>query len=359
MTAKNAPLAAGPASAEPLFERGSRDPAATTGAIGPRPVEAHPARLRVYDNIAELIPNPDDPTPLVRLSRRFNPHESFTLYVKLEGGNPFGSIKDRAALSMLRGASLESGQTLIEPSSGNTGLALAALANAAGVPMEVAVPEGVPEEKKALLKILGVKLWEAPDDLCPMFPSEGARGLVKGIVESPRHAGRYVSPNQYESALNVEAHYTTTGPEIWRQTRGRLDYFYAGFGTCGTITGVGRFLKERDSRVGVIGVEPASRDHRLPGMKRISDLPDELVPKILDRSLIDAMVEVADDRAYETAIRLARSDGILVGPTTGAILAAALEHGRSRRGVGVVIAPDNAFKYVSAYAAFLDEHEIE
>lgn len=311
-------------------------------------------RLRVYDSIADLVPNPDDPTPLVRLSGRFNPHPDFSLFLKLEGGNPFGSIKDRAALSMLRGTPVDDGQILVEPSSGNTGLALAALANAGGIPVEIAVPEGVPESKKVLLRLLGVKLWETPDDLCPLFPSEGARGLVKGIVESPRYRGKYVTLNQYESELNVAAHYTTTGPEIWQQTRGAVDHFFAGFGTCGTITGVGRFLKEQAPDVRIVGVEPSAREHRLPGMKRISDLPEELVPKILDRSLIDHSVEVDDDRAYKTGIQLARTDGILVGPTTGAILAAALEYAQDHKGIGVVISPDSALKYVSSYAEYLE-----
>ena len=317
------------------------------------PPEAAPRPLRVYDSIADLVPNPDDPTPLVRVSNAFNPHPDFVLYLKLEGANPFGSIKDRTALSMLRGAEIGPGQSLIEASSGNTGLALAALANAMGIPVEVAVPEGTPEEKKTLLRLLGVKLWESPDDLCPLYPNEGARGLVQGIVGSPRYDGVYVNPNQYESELNVEAHYTTTGPEIWQQTEGGIDYFFAGFGTCGTITGVGRYLKEQRPGVQVIGVEPASRDHRLPGMKKISDLPSELVPKILDRSVLDGTLETEDDRAYEAAVRLARTDGILVGPTTGAVLAAALDFAEGHSGTAVVISPDSALKYVSFYAEYL------
>ncbi len=331
-------------------------PRASAPALSRPPVAGQP-RQRVYDSIADLVPSPDDPTPLVRLGPRFNPHPDFVVYLKLEGSNPFGSIKDRAALAMLAGTALAPGQTLVEPSSGNTGLALAALANARGVPIEIAVPEGVPEEKKVLLRLLGVELWETPDELCPLYPSEGARGLVQGIVESPRYRGKYVSPNQYESALNVAAHYTTTGPEIWQQTAGEVDYFFAGFGTCGTITGVGRFLKEHKPAVEVVGVEPAVRGHRLPGMKRISDLPEELVPKILDRTLVDRTIEIEDDDAYETAIRLARAEGILVGPTTGAILAAALAVAPRERGLAVVISPDNALKYVSSYAEYLARRE--
>ena len=177
---------------------------------------------------------------------------------------------------------------------------------------------------------------------------------MPGIIDSSRYRGKYVSPNQYESELNVAAHYTTTGLEIWQQTRGAIDYFFAGFGTCGTITGVGRFLKEHNPDVRIVGVEPASREHRLPGMKRISDLPEDLVPKIPDRSVIDDSIEVGDDQAYEMGVRLARTDGILVGLTTGAILAAAMGYAENHRGIAVVISPDSALKYVSWHGEYLE-----
>jgi cysteine synthase A/cysteine synthase B len=318
--------------------------------------EAGPAR-RVYDSIADLIPDLHQPSPLVRLSERVHPNRDFPIYLKLEGMNPFGSIKDRPARRMIEGARLGPGQALVEPSSGNTGIALAALANARGVPIEIAVPERVPEEKKLVLRLLGVKLWEASDDLCPLFPTEGARGLVKSMVESPAFEGRYVSPNQYENELNVLAHYESTGPEIWDQTEGRLDHFFAGFGTCGTITGVGRYLKERNPAIKIVGVEPADTEHHLPGMKRITGLTEELTPKILDRSVIDEVVTVGDEVAYRTGIELARRDGILVGPTTGALVSVALRAAAEGQGLAVVVAPDDAFKYLSAYAEYLEDDE--
>ncbi|MCX8126748.1 MAG: pyridoxal-phosphate dependent enzyme, partial [Dehalococcoidia bacterium] len=182
-------------------------------------------------------------------------------------------------------------------------------------------------------------------------------GLVNGLVKSPATKDKFVSPNQYENPLNVEAHYRNTGPEIWRQTQGRVTYFFAGLGTCGTISGVGRFLKEQNPAVRVIAVEPASADHRLPGLKRISDLAPEYVPKILDRSVIDELVEVTDDDAFRTSLELARRDGILVGPTTGAVLAAALDYGRNKQGLAVIISPDDAFKYLSLYKEFLEQED--
>ncbi|MHC4174542.1 MAG: PLP-dependent cysteine synthase family protein [Planctomycetota bacterium] len=313
-------------------------------------------RKRVYENVVDLIASPENPTPMVRINERINPNKGFSIYLKLERYNPFGSVKDRIALSMLQGVKINEGQSLVEPSSGNTGIALAALANAEGIPIEIAVPKRIPEEKKIMLRLLGVQtLWEAEDHLCPLFPNEGARGLVSAMLKS-KGGEKYVSPNQYENELNVQAHYKTTGPEIWEQTGGKIDYFFAGFGTCGTITGVGRYLKEKKSSIKIIGVEPAGADHSLPGMKRISDLAEDLVPKILDKSVIDDIVAIDDEDAYQTGIRLAREEGILVGPTTGATLYVALQHAKKCKGLAVVISPDDAFKYISFYAPYVKEH---
>ena len=312
---------------------------------------------RVYNTVADLIADPDNPTPMIRLSERFNAARDFDLYVKLERNNPFGSIKDRTALYLLNGTKLEEGQVLTEPTAGNTGIALAALANARGTPIELALPDGTPEEKKALLRFLGAELLEVEDELCPLFPTEGARGVVKSLVESEAFKGRYVSPNQYENKLNVEAHYRTTGPEIWRQTEGKVQYFFAAFGTCGTITGVGRYLKEQNPDVQIIGIEPKLRHHKLSGIKKISNLPDEHKPKILDYSLIDEIIEVTDEEAFDTGIEVARTEGLMVGPTTGALLHAARLTGEAGTGTAVVISPDDATKYISSYAAYLAEKE--
>ena len=309
-------------------------------------------KLRVYSDITQLIASPENPTPLVRLNR-LNLNKGFPLYLKLERYNPFGSVKDRIALAMLKG--LEVGdKTVVEPSSGNTGIALAGIANAWGIPVEIAVPEKVPDEKKVILKLLGVKLTEADDALCPLFPTEGARGLVSALIKSPATKNKYVSPNQYENELNVQAHYRGTGPEIWRQTHGKVTHFFAGYGTCGTITGVGRYLKEQNPAIKIVGVEPMYLNHKLPGMKRITGLAEEYIPKILDRSVIDDSVAVTDEDAYRAAIDLARKDGVPVGPTTGAILAVALKYVKAGKGLAVVISPDDAFKYTSFYRDFLN-----
>jgi cysteine synthase len=173
------------------------------------------------------------------------------------------------------------------------------------------------------------------------------------MVESEAYGGRYVSPNQYENELNVEAHYRTTGPEIWQQTGGRIDTFIAGIGTGGTISGVGRYLKEQNPDIRIIGVEPASRQHSLSGLKRITGLPDEHYPKILDPTLLDGLVSVTDEEAFAASIEVARRDGIMVGPTSGAVLQAALRGDTPKTGRTVIISADNAAKYVSVYARFL------
>jgi cysteine synthase A/cysteine synthase B len=313
--------------------------------------------LRVYSDISQLIASPQNPTPVVRVNR-INSNEDFGIYLKLERYNPFGSIKDRIVLEMLKSLEIN-GQKVVEPSSGNTGIALAGMANSMELPVEIAVPTGIPEEKKVILKLLGARLWETDDALCPRFPSEGARGLVESLLKSPATRNDYVSLNQYENELNVQAHHRTTGPEIWSQTQGKITHFFAGFGTCGTITGVGRYLKEKNPEVKIIAVEPASPDHKLPGMKRITGLAEEYIPKILDNSVIDGREDVTDKEAYRTAIKLARQDGILVGPTTGAVLHVALRYAKTNAGLAVVISPDDAFKYVSFYKDILDSNSEE
>lgn len=309
-------------------------------------------QLRVYSDITQLIASPENPTPLVRLNK-INPSKDFQIYLKLERYNPFGSIKDRIILEMLK--ALEIGdRTVVEPSSGNTGIALACVANALGIPVEIAIPEKTPEEKKIILRFLGAKVIEADDKLRPLLSIEEARGLVKALTESPATKDSYISPNQFDNELNIQAHYRTTGPEIWQQTQGKVNYFFAGFGTCGTITGVGHYLKEQNPAIKIIGVEPSSPDHKLSGMKRITGLAEEFIPKILDRSVIDNTVGVTDEDAYRTAIELARKDGIPVGPTTGAILYVALKYAALNEGLAVVISPDDAFKYTSFYKDVLE-----
>jgi cysteine synthase len=315
------------------------------------------AARRRYGDVRELIASPANPTPLVRLNRVVP--ASAEAFLKLEWMNPFGSIKDRTARYLLEGMRERgelAGRELVEATSGNTGIALAALAALAGIPLTVTIPSGVPEEKLVLLRMLGATVMPTPDDLCPVDnPRDGAIALARAVADSPAHRGRYAMPNQYANPDNVRAHYETTGPEIWEQTEGRVRTFVAGYGTCGTISGVGRFLKERDPSVRVVAVEP-QRGHRLPGLK---NLQEAKAPAILDRSVIDDVVRVDDGPAYAMAKRLFREEGLIVGPSTGAIAHAMVALGADATGVTVGISPDGGQKYASFYADFLEEMEGE
>lgn len=310
--------------------------------------------LQRFEDVRELIGSVSNPTPLVRLNH-VTSREVAPVYLKLEWFNPFGSIKDRTAFYLLKGLTergeLE-GKQLVEPTSGNTGIALAALAALMGIKITVTIPDGVPEEKKTLLRMLGAEVWATPDDLCPInHPKDGAIALAHSFVESEATSGQYVMPNQYENPDNVKAHYETTGPEIWLQTEGQVRYFFAGFGTCGTITGIGRYLKEQYPDIQVIATEP-NKGHRIPGMKNMSESKE---PGILDRDVIDRVIRVDDDSAYSMTKRLFREEGLIVGPSTGAIVHAAAQVMAEEEGLAVAISPDSGFKYASFFTDILGD----
>jgi cysteine synthase A/cysteine synthase B len=316
----------------------------------PEGLGTDPHRRR-YEDVRDLLPDPDNPTPLVRV-RGAMPDSATQMYLKLEWPNPFGSIKARTAASLIAGMRERgelAGRELVEASSGNTAIALAAMAALAGTRLTVTIPDGVPEEKQILLRMLGAEVWGTPDDLCPVdHPKDGAIALARSIAES-EGGKRYAMPNQYENHDNVRAHYETTGPEIWRQTDGEVRAFFAGFGTCGTITGIGRYLTEQDPSIQVIAIEPQP-GHRLPGLKSFAEAKE---PGILDRSVIDHVVRVDDEPAYAATIDLFRKDGLMVGPSTGAIVHAAKELDLDEVAVGV--SPDSGMKYTSYFADLLGE----
>ncbi|MBI5575932.1 MAG: cysteine synthase family protein [Deltaproteobacteria bacterium] len=308
---------------------------------------------RVFDDVSQLIGSRENPTPLVRL-KRIEPPGSGAIYAKLEWMNPFGSIKDRTAKYLIEGllerGKLPPGKKIVEPTSGNTGIAMAALSNLVNVPCTITIPSGAPEEKIALLRLLGAEVWPTPDDLCPIdHPKDGAIALARSFVTAEATKDAYVMPNQYENPDNVRAHYETTGPEIWEQTGGKVTHFFAGYGTCGTITGVAKYLKEKNPAVRVIAIEP-EKGHRISGLKNFQESKK---PGILDESLIDSTVRVPDGPAYETAIALAREESLLIGPSTGAIVWAALRENLPEGTVAVCISPDNAFKYTSFFADYI------
>ncbi len=309
--------------------------------------------VRRFGDIRDLLPNVHNPTPLVRLNRVV-PDTNIDLYLKLEWMNPFGSVKDRAAAYLLAGMAERGeldGRDIVEASSGNTAIALAALASLIDKKLTVTIPDGVPEEKKLLLRMLGAEVWETPDDLCPVdHPKDGAIALARSLAAT-EGGKRVAMANQYENIDNVRAHYETTGPEIWRQTEGRIRYFLAGLGTTGTITGAGRYLKEQDPSIQVIAVEP-QKGHRLPGLKSFQEAKE---PGILDWEVIDEVIRVDDVPAYETTKRLYREEGLIVGPSTGAVVYAAAQLSADTDGIAVGISPDSGVKYTSYFADLLGD----
>ena len=300
---------------------------------------------RVYDSILGLLSGEDNPTPLVRL-RKVVPFAHAQVYAKLEWYNPFGAVKDRVAANMVRDAeekgALAAGKKLVEPTSGNTGMGLAMIGNAHGYTLTTPLSSAIPQEKRSVLRFFGAEVIELSDALCPApGQPEGAMQRANEIAAQPG----FHQLNQYENPANPGAHYRTTGPEIWRQTDGKVTHFIAGLGTCGTITGTGRFLKEKNRAVKVLGAHPAE-GHDIPGVRSITQLrltkfylPDEY----------DGQVEVSDEEAFEMCLRLNREESIVAGPSSGMALAGALNMVPDQPGViAVVIFPDNVYKYTTS-----------
>ena len=302
---------------------------------------------RVYDNVFEMLPSEQNPSPLVRLNRAPIP-ATFQLFAKLEWMNPFGSVKDRAAWAMLREleerGELGNGRGIVEPTSGNTGISLAAMAKTRGYHMRAVIPNKIPLEKKLLLKIVGAELDVLNDELCPAPGlGDGSINMAKTHAKASSH--KYVMPNQYENETNVAAHYRTTGPEIWRQTAGKVTHLFVSLGTCGTVVGTAKFLREKNPQVKVIAVQP-TEGHDVPGLRNITQLG---VSKLFDSSLIEDILEVDFRLAYTKAMELCQTEGLLAGPSSGLIYEGALDIiRRDKEGFGVMIFPDNVFKYTAS-----------
>ena len=302
--------------------------------------------LRVYDSILELHSSQDNPTPLVRL-HRLVPFRHTRVLAKLEWYNPFGSVKDRIAANLLRDAEarglLKPGMKLVEPTSGNTGLALAMMANAKGYPLRTSLSMRIPLEKRAILRFFGSDVVELDDELCP------APGAPEGAIAVARQTAANLDEfhmlDQYRNEANPESHYKTTGPEIWKQTRGEVTHFVAGLGTCGTIAGTGRFLKERNADVQVLGVHP-DEGHDIPGVRSIAQLEQT---ELFRPAEYDGMTMATNDEAYALCHRLVSEESIIAGPSSAMALAGAFKLVPDRpRNLVVVVFPDNIFKYASS-----------
>jgi len=299
---------------------------------------------RCVDSVLDLIGN----TPLVRLNR-LTPSGAATIYGKLESLNPAGSVKDRIALAMIKEAErqgrLRPGSTIVEPTSGNTGIGLAMVAAVKGYRLILTMPEDMSLERRKLLARFGAE--------CVLTPAiEGMTGAVYAAQELVRQNPDYFMPQQFTNPANPEIHRRTTALEILEATGGRLDAFVAGVGTGGTITGVGEVLKSKIPDVQIVAVEPARSPVLAGGKARphgIQGLGASFVPSVLNMEIIDELIHVTDEDAYHTSLRLAREEGLLVGISAGANVFAALQVA-ARLGEGkvvVTILPDTGERYLS------------
>ncbi len=280
-------------------------------------------------------------TPLVRLEA-INPHSGVTILAKLEGNNPGGSVKDRIAYYMIRDAEeaglIRKGDTILEATSGNTGIGLAMVGAAKGYRVKLVMPECVSLERRKVLEAFGAELVLSPG-------KEGTDGAIrlarKVMEESP---DKYYMPNQFANPSNARAHYETTGKEIIEQTGGKLDVFVAGMGTTGTLMGAGRRLKEFSDRIKIVGVEPFL-GHRVQGLK---NMKESIVPKIYNPDALDEKLNISDDEAFNTTRMLAVKEGLFVGMSSGAAFAGALRMAEKiGTGTIAVILPDRGDRYLS------------
>lgn len=288
------------------------------------------------DNILELIGQ----TPLLHLAGE-------RIFAKCEFLNPGGSIKDRAALAMIEGAEkagrLRQGSIIVEPSSGNTGIGLALVGRRKGYCVRVVMPEGLSQERYRLIRALDAEVVLTPQ-------KDGVAGAVAKAAELAAADPDVYVPCQFENPDNPDIHYRTTGPEIWKDISGQVDCFVSGIGSGGTLQGIGLFLRQRRPEVKIIAVEPKGISALLghgAGPHQIQGIGDGFVPAVLDPGLVDAVVEVSDEQAIDTARRLASENGLLVGVSSGANVFAARQLAQSIPGNIVTILPDRAERYFS------------
>ena len=296
-----------------------------------------PTPIELNEDILQTIGN----TPLVKINR-LSPKKNITIYAKLEGFNPTGSIKDRIALSMIQQAEAEGkltrGKTIIEPTSGNTGVALAMIGVVKGYEVEIVMSDAVSIERQQVIKAFGGKVTLTEGKLGTDGAIRKARELIK---EYPQ---KYFMPDQFSNEYNKIAHYKTTGEEIWKQTGARIDYFVSSIGTSGTIMGVGRTLKERNPQIKTVCAHPV-KGHYIQGLK---NMEEAIVPSIYEPSEIDVTIMVETEDAYEMARQIVINEEIFVGMSSGAAMYATVKIAEKiESGIIVVIFPDRGEKYLS------------
>jgi len=291
----------------------------------------------MYENILQTIGD----TPLVKINR-LNPNKHAVIYAKLEGFNPTGSIKDRIAHKMIEQAEREGllgkGKTIIEPTSGNTGIGLAMIAAVKGYDLEIVMSGAVSEERIKMIKAFGARVTLTD----PELGTDGAIHKARELVQ--KHPDKYFMPDQFSNKYNKIAHYKTTAEQIWKQTNGKVDYFVSSIGTSGTIMGVGKALKENDPRVKIVCAHPV-KDHYIQGLK---NMEEAIVPRLYDPSQIDETVMVRTENAFAMTRKIVQKEGIFVGMSSGAAMIAAVEVAKKiQKGTIVVIFPDRGEKYLS------------
>jgi len=275
--------------------------------------------LSTYNSVLEAIGK----TPLVRLNRVFSDFPDTHVFAKVEFVNPNGSMKDRIALQMVEEAEkkglIKPGDTLVEPTSGNTGLGLAMVCAAKGYKLIITMPMKMSEEKRRLIRAFGAELILTPTELAFDHPDNYIEVAKRIARERPNHH----MLNQYTNAGNPQAHYLTTGPEIWEQSQGKVDAFISGMGTGGTISGTGRFLKEQRSQIRIIGADPVGSifSGGEPGQYLVEGIGYDFWPGVFDRNIVDEMFTISDQESFSEARRLAREEGLLVGGSSGTVLA--------------------------------------
>ena len=301
--------------------------------------------MATYNNILETIGR----TPLVKLNRLSEGIRA-ELYAKVEYLNPGGSVKDRIGLKMIEAAEregkLKSGGTLIEATAGNTGVGLALVAAVKGYKCIFVMPDKMSREKVNLLKAYGAEVVITPTSVAPDSP-ESYNGVADRLAKETPNSFR---PNQFENPNNPQAHYLTTGPEIWEDSQGRVEVFVAGMGTGGTISGTAKYLKEKNPKITVVGADPEGSilSGDSPKSYKVEGIGEDFIPKTFNRQLVDEMVRVNDKESFNTVRRLAREEGILAGGSSGTALAAALKYVQrlDRPKFVVVLLPDTGRNYI-------------
>jgi cysteine synthase B len=290
-------------------------------------------------------------TPLHELSSYSN--ENIKFYAKLEWYNPFGSVKDRAAYWMIKeaekkGSLVKDKSIIIEPTSGNTGIALAGIASSMGYKVEIVIPEKVSAETKRILRNLGATLHETSDDLCPRVGAGTDQSIALATAIAKPRSDIYYMPNQYENESNFLAHYESTGPEIWEQSNGQVTHFFTGCGTGGTITGTGTFLKEKNENLKVIAIQ-AQQNHLLQGLRNFEE---SSMPNLFKRreDIVDDWMTATNQDSFNAVRELLEKEGLFVGPSSGSVMSCMLKYSRKiDRGVIVGIFADDGRKFKSLY----------